>query len=198
MAKPAGDGDIGNQEMDVAHSNAANAGMPGGESLESLFGELEAPLLAYACRLTGDGSAAEDVLQDAFMKLHVQFAEVREPRRWLFRTVHNLALNHRRAAGRAEPLAPPDPGAPPAAEPADPQPLPDEQIAHAESLGLVRLSLQSLDDRSQELIRLKFHEDLSYQEMSVRTGLSAGLVGYTLHHALKTMADELARAGVIP
>jgi RNA polymerase sigma-70 factor (ECF subfamily) len=48
------------------------------------------------------------------------------------------------------------------------------------------------------LIRLKFHEDLSYQEMSARTGLSAGLVGYTLHHALKAMADELARAGVIP
>ena len=184
--------------MDVAQSNVPNAGKPGSESLESLFGDLEAPLLAYAFRLTGDGSAAEDVLQDAFMKLHAQFEEVREPRRWLFRTVHNLALNHRRAAGRTEPLSPPDPDAPPVVEPADPQPLPDEQIARAESLGFVRLSLQSLDERSRELIRLKFHEDLSYQEMSARTGLSAGLVGYTLHHALKSMADELARAGVIP
>jgi RNA polymerase sigma-70 factor (ECF subfamily) len=184
--------------MDLAQSNAPSAGKPGGESIESLFGELEAPLLAYAGRLTGDGTAAEDVLQDAFMKLHSQFEEVREPRRWLFRTVHNLALNHRRAAGRTEPLASPDPDAPPVIEPADPQPLPDEQIARAESLGFVRLSLQNLDERSRELIRLKFHEDLSYQEMSARTGLSAGLVGYTLHHALKAMADELARAGVIP
>ena len=184
--------------MDVAQTNAANDGTPGGESIESLFGELEAPLLAYAFRLTGDGSAAEDVLQDAFMKLHSQFAEVREPRRWLFRTVHNFALNHRRAAGRTESLASPDPDAPPVIEPADPLPLPDEQIARAESLGLVRLSLQSLDGRSRELIRLKFNEELSYQEMSARTGLSPGLVGYTLHHALKAMADELARAGVIP
>ena len=62
----------------------------------------------------------------------------------------------------------------------------------------MRLHLESLDERSRELLRLKFHEDLSYQEMSARTGLSPGLVGYTLHHALKTMADELARAGVIP
>ena len=185
--------------MDVAQTNAANAGSPGGETIEDLFLELESPLLAHALRLTGDAAAAEDVVQEAFMKLHGQFAGVREPRRWLHRVVHNLALNHQRAAGRTVPLPTPESEAPaPAAELADPQPLPDEQIARAESLGLVRLHLQSLDDRSRELLRLKFHEDLSYQEMSVRTGLSTGLVGYTLHHALKTMADELARAGVIP
>ncbi len=34
------------------------------------------------------------------MRLHAQFNEVREPRRWLYRTVHNLALNHRRQAGK--------------------------------------------------------------------------------------------------
>lgn len=185
--------------MDVAHTNAANAGSPGGETLEALFLELESPLLARALRLTGDGAAAEDIVQDAFMKLHSQFSGVREPRRWLHRVVHHLALNHQRAAGRTVPLpaTAPDEAAT-AAEFADPQPLPDEQIAHAERLGLVRLHLASLDERSRELLRLKFHEDLSYAEMAARTGLSAGLVGYTLHHALKTMADELARAGVIP
>ena len=34
------------------------------------------------------------------MRLHAQFNEVREPRRWLYRTVHNLALNHRRQASK--------------------------------------------------------------------------------------------------
>lgn len=185
--------------MDVAQTNAANAGNPGGETIEALFLELETPLLAHAHRLTGDAAAAEDVVQDAFMKLHAQFAAVREPRRWLHRVVHNLALNHLRAAGRTVPLPMPDADDPsPAAELADPQPLPDEQIARAESLGLVRLRLQNLDERSRELLRLKFHDGLSYAEMAARTGLSPGLVGYTLHHALKTMADELARAGVLP
>jgi RNA polymerase sigma factor (sigma-70 family) len=184
--------------MDVAQTNAANAGAPGGETIEGLFLELESPLLAHALRLTNNPATAEDVVQDAFMKLHAQFAEVREPRRWLHRVVHNLALNHQRATGRHVPLPAPEPDDPAPAELADPLPLPDEQIARAESLGLVRLHLQSLDERSRELLRLKFHEDLSYQEMSIRTGLSPGLVGYTLHHALKTMADELARAGVIP
>ncbi len=169
------------------------------ETIEELFEALESPLLSYALRLTGDPGVAEDIVQDAFMKLHAQFNEVREPRRWLYRTVHNLALNHRRQAGKIVSITQPGgDGTPAANDTADPQPLPDEQIARWEGIGLVRLSLESLDDRSRELIRLKFNEELSYKEISARTGLSIGHVGYLLHHALKAVADELARNGVVP
>jgi RNA polymerase sigma factor (sigma-70 family) len=169
------------------------------ETIEELFLALESPLLNYAQRLAGDPAAAEDVVQDAFMKLHAQFAEVREPRRWLYRTVHNGAINHRRKAGKIVPLHPvAGDGGLDAVESADPQPLPDEAIVRGEGIGLVRLSLESLDERSRELIRLKFTEDLSYKEIARRTGLKVGHVGYILHHALKGMADELARNGVLP
>jgi RNA polymerase sigma factor (sigma-70 family) len=172
---------------------------PAWETIEELFEALESPLLSYALRLAGDAGVAEDLVQEAFMRLHAQFDEVREPRRWLYRTVHNLALNHRRQAGRILSLNPRgDDGAPTASDTTDPQPLPDEQIARWEGIGLVRLSLESLDDRSRELIRLKFNEDLSYKEISARTGLNIGHVGYLLHHALKAVADELARNGVVP
>ena len=172
---------------------------PGWETIEELFAALESPLLSYALRLAGDAGAAEDIVQDAFMRLHAQFDEVREPRRWLYRTVHNLALNHRRQAGKVVPLNPPgEDGAPSTDDTADTQPLPDEQIARLEGIGLVRLSLETLDDRSRELIRLKFNEDLSYKEISARTGLTIGHVGYLLHHALKAVANELARNGVVP
>ena len=131
-----------------------------GETIEELFAALESPLLNYALRLAGELSVAEDLVQDAFMKLHAQFGEIREPRRWLYRTVHNLALNQRRAAGKIVAL---DPAAgsdvPAAGDPSDPQPLPDEQIARWEGIGLVRLSLEALDDRSRELIRLNFQSE---------------------------------------
>jgi RNA polymerase sigma-70 factor (ECF subfamily) len=185
--------------MALMPANQASAKPPGGERIEALFTALESPLLSYALRLAGDAGAAEDIVQEAFMRLHAQFDEVREPRRWLYRTVHNLALNHRRQAGKVVPLNPPgDDGAPSANDPADPQPLPDEQIARWEGIGLVRLSLETLDQRSRELVRLKFNEDLSYKEISARTGLKVGHVGYLLHHALKAVADELARNGVLP
>ena len=172
------------------------------ESIEELFSALESPLLCYALRLLGERELAEDTVQEAFMKLHAQFAEVREPRRWLYRAVHNLALNHRRRARKIvslEPASASPPGEPVSApDTADPEPLPDEQIIRWEGIGLVRLSLVALDERSREVVCLKFNEELSYRQISERTGLTTGHVGYLLHHALKTIAVELARAGLIP
>jgi len=60
------------------------------------------------------------------------------------------------------------------------------------------LTLGTLDERSRELIRLKFTENLSYKEISSRTGLTSGHVGYLLHHAIKSLAEELTRKGVLP
>ena len=190
--------------MAAGRPTEASAQSP--ETIEELFAALESPLLSYALRLSGAREVAEDLVQEAFMKLHAQFEDVREPRRWLYRTVHNLALNHKRDSAKTVSLV--------AAladqsqessqslqahenSVADESPLPDEQIARIEGIGLVRLSLETLDERSRELIRLKFNEDLSYRDISARTGISVSNVGYILHHALKTIASELAKTGVI-
>ncbi len=171
----------------------------GAETIEELFAALESPLLSYALRLAGERTFAEDIVQEAFMRLHAQFEQVNEPRRWLYRTVHNLALNQRRRSGKIISLDLPAPdGSLPSAETQDPQPLPDEQIARWEGIGLVRLSVETLDERSRELIRLKFHEGLSYKEISNRTGLTTGNVGYLLHHAIKAIGEELAKNGIVP
>jgi RNA polymerase sigma factor (sigma-70 family) len=186
-------------DMAVARPDKASAEAPEWELIEELFAALESPLLGYAMRLLGDAGVAEEVVQEAFMKLHAQFEQVRQPRRWLYRTVHNLALNHRRHADKIVPLDPAArDGAPAGADPADPEPPPDEQIARWESIGLVRLSLETLDARSRELIRLRFSEELPYREIGARTGLAPSHVGYLLHHALKTIATELAKTGVVP
>jgi RNA polymerase sigma factor (sigma-70 family) len=184
--------------MALARPETVSADPPRFEPIEELFAALESPLLHYALRLLGDMAQAEDTVQEAFMRLHAQFAEIREPRRWLYRTVHNLALNHQRAKSKIVPLVPADDSSNADSESTDPKPLPDEEIARWESIGLVRLSLDTLDERSRELIRLKFNDGLSYKEISQRTGLTVGHVGYLLHHALKAIAAELARTGVLP
>jgi len=172
---------------------------PGWETIEELFAALESPLLGYALRYTGEFALAEDVVQEAFMKLHAQFESVEKPRQWLYRTVHNLALNHRRAAGKTVSLNESSENEnAAAADTADPSLLPDEQIIRLEGIGLVRLSLATLDERSRELIRLKFNDELSYKDIAARTGLTAGNIGFILHRALKTIAAELAKTGVVP
>src|ERR1043166_1375024 len=122
------------------------------ESIEELFAALESPLLAYALRILGEREPAEDVVQDAFMKLHAQISEVREPRRWLFRTVHNLALNQRRASLKIVPILQLPEGDDGSVS--DPEPLPDEQIVRMEGIGLVRLSLSALDERTRAVVRM--------------------------------------------
>src|ERR1035437_3717764 len=136
----------------------------------------------------------KDMIQEALMKLHVQFESVEKPRQWLYRTVHNLALNQRRAAGKTVSLdqSSGDENSA-AAETADPALLPDEQIIRLEGIGQVRLSLAALDERSRELIRLKFNEELSYKDIAAQTGLTTSNVGFILHHALETIAAELAK-----
>ena len=171
---------------------------PGWETIEQVFTALESPLLAYARRLLGDWSMAEDIVQEAFMKLHTQFQKVLTPQPWLYRTVHNLAVDHQRRSNRLVLMGDGKDDDAPTHDATDSQPMPDEQIARWEGIGLVRLVLETLDARSRDIIRLRFHEDLSYKEISDRTGLTVGHVGYLLHHALKAMAVELVKTDIAP
>src|SRR5579862_7249259 len=93
----------------------------GAETIEGLFAALESPLLSYTLRLVGQLAVAEDIVQEAFMRLHTQFENVREPRRWLYRTAHNLALNQRRAARKIVSLEPKSDEDAPHPEVSDPQ-----------------------------------------------------------------------------
>jgi RNA polymerase sigma factor (sigma-70 family) len=195
---------------DFQHADPApTPGASAPDSIEALFLALESPLLHHALRLLGALAPAEEVVQEAFMKLHQHFETVQEPRRWLYRTVHNLALNHHRHQQR-HPTIPLQPERSTHSSPSTTESesaelewssselLPDAAIVHQEDLGIVRLTVAALDPRSRELIQLKFEENLSYKEISHRTGLSTGHVGYLLHHALKSIADELSKNGIVP
>jgi RNA polymerase sigma factor (sigma-70 family) len=183
-------------DMAVKSPDKTGASTPEWETIEQVFAALESPLLMYARRLLGNRSVAEDIVQEAFMKLHIRFEQVQAPQPWLYRAVHNLAVDHQRRAGKVVLMGDSEKEDGPSPDPMDSQPLPDEQIARWEGIGLVRLVLETLDDRSRELIRLRFNEDLSYKEVAERMGLTVGHVGYLLHHALKAMAVELEKTEV--
>ena len=181
--------------MPVAMSEIEGSEAVAPETLEALFQACEGPLLRYARNLVQDPDASQEIVQESFMKLHAQFSAVRQPRPWLYRTVHNLAVNQLRSRKKIVSLDFEGEGGGPS-HPVDGQLRPDETMERMESIAQTRRCLDALDKRGRELIKLKFEENLSYQQMSKRTGLSVGNVGYILHHALKQLASDLEDSGV--
>ena len=158
-------------------------------TLRQVFDAEESPLLRYAHGFVGQRETAEDLVQDAFLKLHAHWDEVMNPRAWLFRCVRNLALSHIRDHKRETPFDKerefqshdPDPG---------------QVLGKLDAITTLQRLVAELPEDDRALISLKYHEGLKYDQISQRTGLSVGNVGYKLHHALKNLADSLVRLGV--
>ncbi len=158
-------------------------------SLQAVFVAEEAKLLRYAFGLVGRREIAEEIVQEAFLQLHAHWDQVREPVPWLYRSVRNRSANHHRDT-RREVL-----GDVPR-EPELGREAPDEALRRLEAEGHLRLVVAELEATDQELLRLKYVEDLKYREIAERTGLSTGNVGYRLHHILKLLAAKLHQLGI--
>ncbi len=158
-------------------------------TLRQVFETEESPLLRFAYGLLGQRETAQDLVQEAFLKLHAHWDEVVNPRAWLFRSIRNLALNHLRDHRR-------ETSTDLIHELASDAPDPEQSLGRLEALGTLQLLLAELDPADRALICLKYHENLKYEQISQRTGLSIGNVGYKLHHALKNLADSLRRLGI--
>ena len=157
-------------------------------NLGALFRSEESGLLRFAIGLVGRRSVAEELVQEAFLRLHPVWSEVENPRAWLYRSLRNLALNHLRDR-------PKESGSPAETVPSEESP-PPEVLGRHEAVGTVRLLLAELPPEDRRIVHLKYHDNLKYREISQRTGLSVGNVGYRLHHLLKELADGLRRAGI--
>ena len=157
-------------------------------TIGELFLAEESALLRFAISLVRRRSVAEELVQETFLRLHQIWDEVENPRAWAYRCLRNLALNHLRDHPQENELIEET-----VSEGSRP---PDERADHEEAVGMVRLLLTEIPAEDRELVLLKYHEDLKYQEISRRTGLSVSNVGYRLHHVLKMLGESLRRVGI--
>ncbi|QDT01670.1 ECF RNA polymerase sigma factor SigL [Rubripirellula lacrimiformis] len=161
-------------------------------TVRTLFDSQESSLLRFAFSLVGQRAVAEDIVQDVFLQLHTRWDEVDAPRAWLFRCVRNRALDHLRSRHR-ESLGQNDF---PIEDPHGPADNPETALLRTEAAGTLRMLLEELDQTDQQLVKLKYFEGLAYRDISDRTGLSVGNVGYRLHHILKGLAGKLRPLGM--
>lgn len=179
---------------------SASAGEVPKPSLEAVFEAEQSPLLRYAYGLVGRREVAEELVQDAFLRLHQHWAEVATPRAWLFRCVRNRAFNHLRDHKR-EVLTSSELPDTYAMSDLDPrrdmgQEAPDDVLAKLEAAGMLHVLVEDLEERDREMLRLKYVEGMTYAQISEEIKMSVGNVGWRLHHVLKNLADALRRSGV--
>jgi RNA polymerase sigma factor (sigma-70 family) len=167
------------------------AGKMNGQQMEALLQRFERPLLQYATRILGDSDRARDVVQETFVKLQTENREQLDdaPAKWLFTVCRNGALNICRKEKRMTYL-----DQELLETRASEQPAPYEKLEAQEASGFLLKILGTLPPRQQEVLQLKFQNDLSYQEISEITKLSVSNVGVIIHNALKTLRQRYGEA----
>jgi RNA polymerase sigma-70 factor (ECF subfamily) len=164
------------------------------EAFETIVSEYETMLLRYVARIVRCHEAAQDVVQETFIKLFRNWTEELKPcpqvSSWLYRVAHNCAVDFLRKESRRRLLHIRH-----AEERAKfTKPNRGKEFEITEAAELAAAALQALSLREQQLVILKVYEEKSYREISDITGLTVGNVGYLLHHAMKRLAVELKNA----
>ncbi len=142
------------------------------------------PMLAFALMLVHDHAVAEELVQEAFANV---WASPRTPsaqpefRRWLYRTIANLATDHHRRRSRWNRLrlfGPPPP---------DPQ---DEVERRAEDAALAA-ALKELSVRERQAVYLRYFEDHPFAETARIMGTREGAARLVVHRALAKLRRQL-------
>ena len=155
-----------------------------GSSFGRLYLALRPSLVTYLVRLTGDQDVAEDVAQEAFMRL-LQRPELTDEgaRLWLFTVATNLVRDRGRATVRRERLL-----ATGAAPTPSPEPLPDAVAERAEETARVRRALDQLTERERQILLMR-QEGFRYDEIASAVDVAATSVGTLIARALKRFAS---------
>jgi len=171
----------------------------------SRFEELTLPhlksLYGLAVRLTGDGAAAEDLVQETYLKALQAFPTLRNPERsrsWLFQILSRLVADKQRTGNReilTGDLTELDRFSLYHAI-ADEDPFPYSDHLHEDFLAHfqdeeVRRALLALPEEYRVPLVLVYAEGLSYRELATTLGCPMGTVMSRLHRGRKILEREL-------
>jgi len=152
-------------------------------------------VLALAYRYLGDRAAAEDVVQETFLKVY-QARERYRPdaafHAYLLRIATNVCLSQlrRRRGVSLDAAGDDDEGR--RNDPADPgAPVPGAALADGEVAERVRAAVLQLPDRQRLAILLNKFEGLDYQQVADQLGLTTQATKSLLHRARMALKDAL-------
>ncbi len=169
--------------------------------LEELIVRYQHRLLRYLLFLTGNRETAEDLFQEVWMRVLVrgnQFDGRARFETWLFTIARNLVIDQRRkrtmnsldelidGAG--------DDDRPMSVEVIADDPTPFDRVANLEDREKIAAALLELDTLHREVLVLRFHEELSLEEIAKVTRAPLSTVKSRLYRGLAMIKPKLGYA----
>ncbi|MEY2470768.1 MAG: hypothetical protein QOK28_97 [Actinomycetota bacterium] len=156
-----------------------------GEVLSDLYREHYKSLVRLAALLLDDVPAAEEVVQDAFVRLHRAWARVEDPSKraaYLRSIVMNGARSRsrRRATGRRLEVVS-----------ARTEVSAEASALQHEDRRQMLAALRALPDRQRECLVLRYYLDLSEADIAATLGISAGSVKTHTHRGIAALERAL-------
>jgi RNA polymerase sigma factor (sigma-70 family) len=143
--------------------------------LDALFRRRRVAMIRLARVLTGSMAIAEEVVQDAFVKLHEQDSRPRNPEGYLHATVVNMSRNYMRRRQLERRLA-----------------MPDRVSFEDPEIDELWTMVCRLPFRQRSVLALRFYEDLPEADIARVLDCRVGTVKSTLHRALRKLQKELS------
>jgi RNA polymerase sigma-70 factor (ECF subfamily) len=167
-------------------------------AFEALVDRYKRPLFVLLARLVGDRDAADDLLQESFVRLwrHMDTLDVSEPLFGLLRrTAVNLGLNHMRGRARRRD-AMDSLGRELSCAPAAAGGTGGDDASDETSLA-VREALDEIPAEQRTCLVLRVQEEMSYAEIARSTGVAVGTVMSRLSRARASLREKLKQRAVL-
>lgn len=152
-------------------------------------------LHALACRMLGDASLAEEVVQDVFAAMARGGATFRRDAS-LVTWLHAIAVNRCRSIRRRRSFAATRDAEELDITHADPADGPHDHLETQERNAKLTRAVSGLPADLREVIVLRFVGGRTYDEIAQIHGCAPGTVASRLHRALRRLADELGVSGL--
>ena len=156
------------------------------EAFRGVYDELKPKLLRYCTYRCGDPDAAEDIVQEAMVRLWRRDAEQppADPAAWLVTTARHLILDGEKVADNRERLLASNP-----VGDAEPE-LADRIVEREQERERVREVLGRMPKRGREILMLRY-SGFSYREIAGEVGVAPGSVGTLLARAERRFLELL-------
>lgn len=169
------------------------------KAFESLVQKYRKSVFYLVYKIVRNTDDAEDLTQDSFVKAY-SFIHKFDPKyafsTWLFKIATNNCIDFiRRRKMQTLSIDSPqnfDEGSPMYIQVQDRGPLPSDSLLLKERKEILTVAIERLPERYRNLLRMRYFDELSYEEVAERLRLPMGTIKAQLHRARELLLFEMA------